>query len=898
MSLVSRSSQYYGSGRGRPTPGSSYAPYQGGDRFLLSEDEIFADEIRAPDAPEPYEAAPKEEDYKGAVDEFLTSSLKVDEFYGQEKSKDAIAMELHEERHAVKSLKIGKKRFASLALIHKGLRSSIVCGTFVKREKEEDPDGFNQFCHFIRAACTLTMGNRNPFGRSPVPNAFAELKERRFSVVFYGVRHRNDKAPIARLYFYSDELDVRRIIAEMKDGFEEVLPLTFVDPTHCKDSCDDTCTSQQSDQAWLCRLRNEYERFAKTLRPPPEEHQMAMFPYFLWQDSTKPKEGKDEDDDDGEMTDAHYGTEWCILRTKVEAGTADPAIDVGDGSEGTYYGYKANSSYATIEKGVIDRSRTKKGADSRFFKVYSISLCEDSCDTVYYRDLDIYATASFPFISSYCYLQLLCWLNDLPKTSNKTLDWDNIKSWNPCVYSLDDKFELDVSLDFGIRNKALAGLMYLWQARRSLTLLRLMLDGLLGEEKVKKEEKACYGSLMCKLEVLYTQVDEARKRAFEKAKKEGAREDMCQLSEIQGLITIVTQQLVEFVTLLHGTVAKGMLPPKICNVLNTAVCTLASKVLPWYKETVVRLDADFAACRMTYQRTKLCISRVMLPSPVLLRRQLLLQLYRAMPELFKDRDEGEPKTSDLRERLLKKPNAPEAALIKQYLELETMMDLQRRMAEYDLSLAEMCDAESQLCEVLKWATSKKIVTEGDASYISHWIFSTFEQFRKTAAMEDHRLVTRALKRRKRLDKDMRDLIQKAVKSVQSALEILNEVFMTIGINPVVDTLLTRKADDAVRVQGLAALISARCSDDALLLASLSKAARVGSTGSTGTFDALAAVANAFKNAPHGPLVNSEFVSLAVPYSHQFLKGALDGKDYLPATIVGTGLSNFIAFNST
>jgi len=701
-----------------------------------------------------------------------------------------------------------------VVMLTNGLKSVTVTALINNVEKSEQNHGLEA----LSLAWQLLLGRRNPTGIVDITAMMGKLKDQNFQALVYGVRTGNEKCTVVKTYIYSKEPTVRMAIAELKDVFDEVLPIVFVDPTNCKDSCSPTlCQSQKAEELWMCHLKEEFKRFVKTFKAPAEDGQLAIFPYLL----------------------------------SLEA--EDVSAQVG---------------------------------------VYLVDMCDPAAVCGRVKPVPITVTSSglvttLRFLSSEAFGYFLCWL----VSKDKTLTGANVNKWNICGYNgVDDQFTLDKP---AINKPGDVNKTYVYKVHKTMTELKGLLDYLL---KDNDSNAACFGMLLCKKQDLTKHI----KCVIDKAKTiheaENNSIDACTIAGLKAAMSTVSTHLVDFVNTLHEAVNNtAAFPLAVGKAMTHALCKMISHVVPWYYDTVQYLEVFWTASRLTHVRTEACVTRLVVPSPVLEKKQLALELARQAPDLFKD-GQTEPRMSDLRDILTKRPDSAEAALATEYMKLDSFLTLQRRMAEYDLSMAEIQEAETSLCDVLAWAVSKKILSDSDRSTTLKWILGMFEEFRRTALVEDHKLVTKALKRRKEKDEQIKKMLRTAIKQSRESLELLHEVMLSVGYNPVTDQLLEKKASDALRIQGLAALVTTKAhhGSDERIINSLAHGVHFGATAAGATADALSAVAETFKKAPKGPYTRtSQFDAVAFPYSQSFLNGILDDGYYLPVR-VSTLASNYVS----
>lgn len=712
-----------------------------------------------------------------------------------------------------------KKVVNKVVLLTNGLKSVTVTSLITNIGTKNDG------LEAMSLAWDFLLGRRSPTGIVDIKVMMKKLAGKKFQALVYGVRTGNEKCTTVKTYIYSDDPAVRMAIAELKDTFEPVLPIVFVDPTNCKDACSTSCVSKNNEELWMCRLKEEFKCYLKTFKVPAEDGQLSIFPYLL----------------------------SIMVRGKpVPPGQQQP-MDVVD---------------ADVDVLLVD-------------------LCNPEgmvCGKVFPRVIDGSYT-HFRFLASEAFSHFLCWL----VSKETTLDGATVNKWNICGYESSSN-EFDIASASIITQENDVTKKYVFNVHKTMTVLKGLLNFLLPDNA---EDRACYGVVLCKKQDL----DKHIKCVIDKAKdlyaKENDLKDTCILAGLKAAMSTVTSHFVEFVNLLHDAVNGAAFPTSVGKKLTYALCKMVSHVVPWYYATVKHLEVFWTAVMLTHMRVDACVTRLVVPSVILEKKQMALELARQAPELFKD-GQTEPRMSDLKDLVAKRPDSTEAVLAAEYMKLDTHLAIQRRAAEYDLSMAEIQEAETNLCDVLAWAVSKKIVSDAERSATLKWIFGVFEDFRRTALTEDHKLIQKALKRRKEKDEQLRKMLRDAIKAARSSLELLNEVMLSVGYNPVTDQLLEKKASDALRIQGISALLAAKGHGDERIVTSLSQGMRYGTAAGSATADALASVAQVFKKSPKGPYNRtSQFDGEAYPYSQSFLPGVSDEGYWLPVSVNNLA-SNYIS----
>lgn len=473
------------------------------------------------------------------------------------------------------------------------------------------------------------------------------------------------------------------------------------------------------------------------------------------------------------------------------------------------------------------------------------------------------------FLCEHAFLYFLCFLGDT--SSGAKIDTAKIGGFNVCGYAPKKEAKLKTTATLKLRQVKDA---YKDRINDTMVLLKEMLT---QSFDTNKDEIKCLGVLACAIDDMHKHVD----KLIEEVKALKQNTELCLLASLRSRYLVLTAKLSDFYVTLQQAIGGMNMQVSMTQAVAEGFCSLTTKVVPWYHNRSEELESLYKAVRLLHDKRDGCAPRILIPSPVIVRERLRFELMEQVPSAFK-KDDVEPDEAALMKFMREHCDSPHTHTIRNYLSLKTSMDVQRKMADLDVTTGELCKAEADLCDLLEWASQRSIVSESAKVAVSHWAAHAFAQFRETLGQTDGMIVRRSLEKRKQNDKNLQRLCKNAIKSLQNSLELVSEMMLAVGINPIADEILARK--DADVVKGLAALMALKdpSSFDESMLCSVAKAVRCGEAASGSALDLISGISTAFKKLPHGPLGRDPFLdACAYPYAQAAVLGAVDGQWYVP-----------------
>lgn len=747
-----------------------------------------------------------------------------------------------------------RKYTNKVIITHKGLGAVSVIAVLFHRPIPTDldkPAGINGLTT-LHAAYHTILGAEYPFREISPKDAFEEmLGKHEWAGLVVGTRPPDGQKPIVHTYIYSTDTSLRCSVANFKNAWDSLLPIILIDSCESKDKC------YIEGGNWWCKTKSLYEDFQKYFRLPSEQHQCSLFSKFLWEE--------------------YHGGTWDNTATPM---TGDNTFKVNRRHK------RAAPLDAVYNKtsapGKLGNYRPETYDSPGFFVVNGCDPCN-----VKVAALQFQAVGQYGWLFEHAMLYFLC---KVIQTGEQKFKTDQVNNWKLCLYAHDGDYDISAlplptdKVNYGSTPPDYTPLLvrYAHKVKTLCTQLKAMLD--ICFPSTKKDELDCMTIVKCALNDLKDMIDKIVKCI----PADTDIKELCHITRMRAQLMILTARIVDFYTLLQEAGEKLTLPIKSGSLLGDAFCKLTTKVITWYHAMNRVIEAYYNGCRLIFDKKPPCFSTLVVPSPMIVRERLMLELRSRIPEAFDDDSSREPDEDYLLRYVQDNPESAETMVVRDYLSLTTSLLVQRKMAEFDVSQHELCDMEGQIADLMQWASQQNVVGDAARSSMSRWISGVFYEFKETLGQTDGTLVRRILEKRKNNDKRLKDMCKEAINKLRGSLSLVVEILLSLGVNPLADEIIGSRDQEALK--GLAALMAIRndkdgpaalaCQKD--ILCALARQTQCGQLATTNVLAALGVIGNAYKVSPEGVLDrNASFDMVAYPYNQSALLGAMDNRFYTP-----------------
>ncbi len=732
------------------------------------------------------------------------------------------------------------ERYNQTILIHNGLRSATVVALVHNILPVTGPPAVagtvGAAAETLRRAYNTILGKKSPFCAVKVQVALKELFEHPFSAIVYGIRHPDEKITPVKTYLYSEKKEFRVALAKLKPIWDPVLPLILVDP-------DDTCATRTNDPkchdtAWLCGMEDKFKDFEKSLRIPSEEHQLAIFPYFMSKYKTAASAG--------------------VASSFVVASSCSPCEQISHTRALTFLAGGTSVELLIMQHGFM------------YF------LC-------WLSGLNTKLDAPAEKLTGAMVEKWNMCLYGTKEIKVKTVPAD--KYLEP-----QDTFK-----DTGESDQDVLRMAYgreLWIAL--WTFKKLLEEAWKTEYPDNNTEEKCLGTLLCLKQDLFKclekwveEVDNPKKGAADEhyvlTKTDRTKEviDECELVRFKTKMSHATSKFCEFIDRCQEAIDVGFINEvsatrKFVNVF----CKLTTKVVPWFYAATEGLDSLYLGVKLATERHDTpCVGRITISSPLIIRQQIIRELIGVSPEVFSG-NSAVPNEEQIQRLIASGSDSDAATLAKQYWAIQTTLEVAKRRADADVCLNAVCDAEAEYSDLLTWASNKQIIDTSAKALIGRWVFGVLNEFKAKLGQTDGKIVEGALKKRKETDKRLRGLAKGAIEGLRTCMETLTEILLIVGENALLDDVISSKNEDVAK--GLNALVAAKNDKNQAVHCTLSKSVRCGEALALGAAETLGRIAKSLKKAPEGPARRSATFDMeAYPYSQFAIPGAIDQQMWVP-----------------
>jgi hypothetical protein len=277
---------------------------------------------------------------------------------------------------------------------------------------------------------------------------------------------------------------------------------------------------------------------------------------------------------------------------------------------------------------------------------------------------------------------------------------------------------------------------------------------------------------------------------------------------------------------------------------------MAKHVLPWFHTRSIRLEARYhAIVLLDKQVCDPCNMTMIVPNPVMTLLRLRLMLMQMIPNAFTA--SNEPNVDMLLQSIAERPTDPSTPIAKQFVSLWQSLKIQDRMATLGVFTHEVCQAESEISELLSWGVNYGLSNAMQKPSIIRWISSATGEFMQSLGKPDAVVVNRIIDARKKHDQTIRKQLQDVLTSLRDVQNKAIDALLSLGIHPIVDEVLRTKNPELL--QNLATLKVLKAENSRDVLCAVSRALRTGDMASTSLVNALTNVADAYRSTAGTPI---------------------------------------------
>jgi hypothetical protein len=479
-------------------------------------------------------------------------------------------------------------------------------------------------------------------------------------------------------------------------------------------------------------------------------------------------------------------------------------------------------------------------------------------------------------ISQYVFSEFLCRLCSASDTSPLiTIDKTILESWE--AYIVEPEIQAnEASLNVGDH-------FYYYYLRLMMIILCTLQEFMKQVKEVQDKALDCHTAIKCAFEEFTTPTQQYITQLGEHLAPPDATEpgehptiDACMASKWRTNLLTTTNRLIHLYTTIQTAAEKT---DSRYNNLNTMYCQFTSSILPYFHLQSERLEMIYVGARiLTYEQSG-CMTSMILPSPVLMRERLRLELMTLIPEAFTDGNPQKPSKKVFERYIQREPDSMGAAKAREYIVLDESMKIQARMTALDVTRQELAESENEFCSLLSWAVDHGIASDMSSGMVMQWMSNAWDVFADTLGKRPEVMIRNMVRKRKKKDVQLREQFDKAITKVRGVLQDLVEMMLSLGVNPIVNEII----DDKDILRGMAALSHMQrqpASND--VICSVVKYTHCGQTAIESHVSALGSIADGLVRAPSGPMGRCSTLDLfSYPVSSTGVVGGVDGDYYLP-----------------
>lgn len=479
--------------------------------------------------------------------------------------------------------------------------------------------------------------------------------------------------------------------------------------------------------------------------------------------------------------------------------------------------------------------------------------------------------AFLALVFEHAFMQFLCWLC----SGTPSLSKNGLKTWEFPLMMPNIELAYGPRKVFSSKTGGELTQQYFDEVKVVLDILKQIVAYLFQDND---KEKTCLPALYCAKSDFTDLIDKVLDYYKDKTKTPFSSEDLCAVTELRSRLLMVTNRLVEFFAVIQEAATQVQL--KFTNV-NDAHCKFMTRVIPWFHLRSQQIE-------MFYQGIKIketscatpCSTRITIPSPIIALERLRIQLMKYIPQAFGEKS-IKPDKDVLMRMIQEDPNGPHVVLAKEYLSLQTSLDLQTRMAEAGITRHELCQSETDIADLLSWSMQSNLIHEVSRHGAGLWVRGLYEKFTSNMGQTDGKLYPRLMEKRKADENVARQGLTEVMAKLRAVMTQVANILMQFGLNPLVDEILGSSNPEALR--GLAALAALKNENNNNVVCAVAREVnRCGSIALPSITEALSSISRAYAAAPSGPLGRSADVDMAsYPASQSVILGALDGNYYVP-----------------
>jgi hypothetical protein len=449
-------------------------------------------------------------------------------------------------------------------------------------------------------------------------------------------------------------------------------------------------------------------------------------------------------------------------------------------------------------------------------------------------------------IYEYALVHFLCWLCD---STAAVLDRDAMAKFDVSLY-VNDASQIRAN-SLSDRNPNInqahvhvdhAAKYYLIGACHIVKVLKEMLEILLPKDH---KEKSCLPGLYCAMEHFKSELDCVLSSINDIDTAATGAKLYCAMQDIRSKMMAVTNRLVEFFMLVQSTAAQMNLRAPLATECR---CKMAMRVIPWYHHRSIYLEGTYRAVQILQSTCDPCTNRFTVPSPVMNVLRLRLLLLDALPAAFKN---NEPDIDYMMKHITEHATEPSAIVAKQFIAAWQPLQIQERMAALGLLTHEMCQAETEISELLTWGIDHGLSSHMQKSTITRWITGVSKEFMTNLGKPSAVAINRVMEARKKRDAVLRDMLKDLLTHLRGAQNKTMNLLLELGISPLIDEILRSKSPEIL--QNLTAIKALKADGAKDMTCAASRAIRCGDIASQGLVNSLTNIADAYRSTVDAPL---------------------------------------------